>query len=151
MARRNRHIAIIEKLLTHLKNSKLAYLKASDNVNFSEEKRFYNKQALIRNQIFQQVLIELQILGVSFDDLIISKFNFDQLLVSSIDTFKATVVEKCLEADISLLKLYNEFIDFGEFENSKLIQHTSTIKDAITKNQLLVDSYFYKKQKDSNY
>ena len=111
MARRNRHIAIIEKLLTHLKNSKLAYLKASDNVNFSEEKRFFNKQALIRNQIFQQVLIELQILGVSFDDLIISKFNFDQLLVSSIDTFKATVVEKCLEADISLLKLYNEFID----------------------------------------
>jgi hypothetical protein len=120
-------------------------------VNFSEEKRFFNKQALIRNQIFQQVLIELQMLGVSFDDLIISKFNFDQLLISSIDTFKATAVEKCLEADISLLKLYNEFIDFGEFENSKLIQHTSTIKDAITKNQLLVDSYFYKKQKDSNY
>ena len=47
-------------------------------------------KALIRNQIFQQVLIELQMLGVSFDDLIVSKFNFDQLLVSSIDTFKAT-------------------------------------------------------------
>tara|TARA_B100001057_G_scaffold101157_1_gene98245 strand:+ start:9 stop:287 length:279 start_codon:yes stop_codon:yes gene_type:complete len=89
MARRNRHIAIIEKVLTHLKYSKLAYLKASDNVNFSEEKRFFNKQALIRNQIFQQVLIELQMLDVNFDDLIISKFNFDQLLVSSIDTFKA--------------------------------------------------------------
>ena len=151
MSKKSQHIALMEKLLMHLKNTKLEYLKASDHVNYSEEKRFFNQQALIRNRFFQDVLSELQALGVTFDDLIISRFNFDQLLVSSIDTFKATVVEKCLEADISLLKLYNEFIDFGEFENSKLIQHTSTIKDAITKNQLLVDSYFYKKQKDSNY
>ena len=70
---------------------------ASDHVNTCEEKRFFNKQALIRNRFFQQVLSELQNIGVPFDDLIINKFNFDQLLVSTIDKLKSTAIEKCLE------------------------------------------------------
>jgi hypothetical protein len=31
MSRQNRYIAVLEKLLTHLKNSKLEYFKASDH------------------------------------------------------------------------------------------------------------------------
>ena len=105
MSKKSQHIALMEKLLMHLKNAKLEYLKASDHVNYSEEKRFFNQQALIRNRFFQDVLSELQALGVTFDDLIISRFNFDQLLVSTIDTLKAIAVEKCLEADKVLFKL----------------------------------------------
>ncbi len=151
MPKKNQHIALMEKLLTHLKNAKLEYLKASDHVNHSEEKRFFNKQALIRNRFFQEVLSELQMLGVTFDDLVVSRLNFDQLLVSTINTVKATAVEKCLEADKELFKLYKEFIDFAEYENSKFIQHLSSIETAINKNQVLVDSSFYKKQINSNY
>ena len=54
MSRKNQHIACMEKLLTHLKNTKLEYLKASDHANYSEEKRFFNQQALIRNRIFSR-------------------------------------------------------------------------------------------------
>ena len=150
MSRKNQHIAGMEKLLTHLKNTKLEYLKASDHANYSEEKRFFNQQALIRNLIFQEVLSEFQALGGTFDDLIISRFNFDQLLVSSIDTLKTTAVEKCLEADKALLMLYKEFIDFGEYENYKFTQHASSIEIAINKNQVIFDKFLIKKQ-NSNY
>jgi len=151
MSKKSQHIALMEKLLMHLKNTKLEYLKASDHVNYSEEKRFFNQQALIRNRFFQDVLSELQALGVIFDDLIISRFNFDQLLVSTIDTLKATAVEKCLEADNVLYKLYKEFIDLDEYKNSEFIEHSSIIQDAINKNQVLVDSYFLNKQINSDY
>ena len=151
MSKKSQHIALMEKLLMHLKNAKLEYLKASDHVNCSEEKRFFNQQALIRNRFFQDILRELQALEVTLDDLIISRFNFDQLLVSTIDALKATAVKKCLEADKVLFKLYKEFIDLGEYKNSEFIEHSSIILNAINKNQVLVDSYFFNKQINSDY
>ncbi len=145
MSRQSKQIILMEKLLTHLKNAKLEYLMASDHVNTCEEKRFFNKQALIRNRFFQQVLSELQNIGIPFDDLIINKFNFDQLLVSTIDKQKSTAVEKCLEADKMLLELFTEFIEFG-YENSEFLNYMSSIQIAINKNQVLVNNYLYKKK-----
>ena len=43
MGKQNQYIAQLEKLLTHLKNAKLIYLKAADEANASEEKRFFNQ------------------------------------------------------------------------------------------------------------
>ena len=60
MSKKNQYIAILEKLLTHLKNSKLEYLKAADHADRSEKKRYFNKQALLRNRFFQEILSELQ-------------------------------------------------------------------------------------------
>ena len=150
MSRQSKQIILMEKLLTHLKNAKLEYLMASDHANTCEEKRFFNKQALIRNRFFQQGLSELQNIGVPFDDLIINKFNFDQLLVSTIDKLKSTAIEKCLEADKMLLKLFTEFIEFG-YENSEFLNHMSSIRIAINKNQVWVNNYLYKKQINSNF
>ena len=150
MSRASKQIVIMEKLLTHLKNAKLEYLKASDHANTSEEKRFFNKQALIRNRFFQQVLSELQNIGVTFDELIINKLNFDQLLISSIEKLKATAVEKCLDADKILIKLYKEFVECG-YENSEFINHVSNIQTAIDKNQVLANNYLYKKRMKSSF
>tara|TARA_A100000164_G_C21775297_1_gene708259 strand:+ start:310 stop:753 length:444 start_codon:yes stop_codon:yes gene_type:complete len=145
MSRQSKKIILMERLLTHLKNAKLEYLKASDHANTSEEKRFFNNQALIRNRFFQQILSELQNIGVTFDELIINKFNLDQLLVSTIAKLKSTAVHKCLEADKMLLKLYAEFVESNN-ENSEFLNHISSIQIAIDKNQVLVNRYLYKKQ-----
>ena len=56
MGKQNLYIAQLEKLLTHLKNGKLGYLKAADHANTSEEKRYFNQEALIRNRYFQEAL-----------------------------------------------------------------------------------------------
>lgn len=148
MYKRNQNIALMEKLLTHLKNAKLEYLKAADHANASEDKRFFNQQAMMRNRFFQEILSELHSLGVTSDDLIISRFNFNQLLISSIDTLRATALEKCLEADKFLLVLYAELVK-GAIENSKFIQHVSSLEIAVDQNEILVSNYLQKKQFNS--
>lgn len=150
MSKKSQHIAMMEKLLTHLKNSKLEYLKAADHANASEEKRFFNKQALLRNRFFQEVFSELQTLGFTHDDLVISRFNFDQLLISSIDTLKATALEKCLQADKMLLELYAEFFEFQE-SKEKFLLHVDSLETAVKKNHALVVNYSIKKDIPSNY
>ncbi|MDA7808061.1 PA2169 family four-helix-bundle protein [Flavobacteriaceae bacterium] len=148
MSKHNRHIAIMEKLLTHLKNAKLEYLKAADRASTSAVKRFFNQQALIRNRFFQEVLSELQSLGMSYDDLVVSKFNFDQLLISTIDNLKASAFEKCLEADRTLLGLYQNLFD-QQFKNSKLAQHLSSIKAAYDQSQAIAAESLHKKEINS--
>ncbi len=140
MSKSSGHIALMEKLLTHLKNAKLEYLKAADHANHSERKRFFNKQAMLRNRFFQEILSELQSLGIEFDDLIISRFNFDQLLISSIDTLKLTAVEKCLEADKILLEFYKTLLE-DSFEKEKFLQHKSCIEIALEQNKIISIQY----------
>jgi len=140
MSKSNNNLALMEKLLTHLKNAKLEYLKAADQANRSERKRFFNQQAMLRNRFFQEILSELQNLGIEFDDLIISRFNFDQLLISSIDTLKLSAVEKCLEADKVLLEYYKTLLE-DSFKKEKFFQHKSIIEVALEQNKILSIQY----------
>jgi len=70
------YIALLEQVLVHLKNAKLAYLRAADIANQTEDKRYYNQQALLRNRFFQTILSQLQRENITLDDLVIRNFNF---------------------------------------------------------------------------
>ncbi len=150
MSRNNQYIAILEKLLTHLKNSKLEYLKAADHADRSEKKRYFNKQALLRNRFFQEILSELQNIGIGYDDFIISRLNFDQLLISSIDKLRSNALDKCLESDKFLLEIYLSLRD-SEFQNEKFLQHSSSIEIAIEQNQIYSSNYRIKNKVESDF
>ena len=130
MGKQNQYIAQLEKLLTHLKNAKLTYLKAADEANASEKKRYFNQEALLRNRFFQEVLTEIQTLGMSYDDLVIGGFNFNQLLISSIDLLKKSALDKCAQSDKTLLEIYSKILPFM-LETSKFDRHIDGIKKAI--------------------
>ena len=74
----------------------------------------------------------------------VSRFNFDQLLISTIDTLKATAIEKCLRADQDLLEMYLELERF-EDRNLSLSKHTVNLEDAIAQNQEWVSNLVDKK------
>ena len=150
MYRNNQYIAILEKLLTHLKNSKLEYLKAADHADRSEKKRYFNKQALLRNRFFQEILSELQNIGIGYDDFVISRLNFDQLLISSIDKLRSNALDKCLESDKFLLEIYLSLRD-SEFQNEKFLQHSSSIEIAIEQNQIYSSDYQIKNKVESDF
>ena len=117
MIRKNNFIAQLEKLLLHLKNSKLEYLKASDRINSPELKRYFNLIATERNKFFQEILSLIQSFNISYDDLIIGRFNYDQLLISSIHEIKSSPFKKCIKSDEILLKIYNKIEEIkGESE-----------------------------------
>ena len=150
MSRNNQYIAILEKLLTHLKNSKLEYLKAADHADRSEKKRYFNKQALLRNRFFQEILSELQNIGIGYDDFVISRLNFDQLLISSIDKLRSNSLDKCLESDKFLLEIYLSLQD-SKFQNEKFLQHSSSIEIAIEQNQIYSSDYQIKNKVESDF
>jgi len=145
MSKQNQYIALLEKLLTHLKNAKLEYYKASDQAGSPEKKRFFNQQGLLRNRYFQETLIELQYFGMSSEDLVISRFNFDQLLISSIEILKATAIEKCIFADQTLLEIYTQ-LDSFEIKNLDLQKHVSNLEMAMSQNKEWVELILEKKR-----
>ena len=150
MGKQNQYIAQLEKLLTHLKNAKLIYLKAADEANASEEKRFFNQEALLRNRFFQEVLSEIQTLGMSYDDLVIGGFNFNQLLISSVDILKNSTLDKCLQSDSILLEIYSKIIPFTE-DTSKFDRHVDGIKKAINENNSSFSMPSIENQTNSSY
>jgi len=144
MGKQNLYIAQLEKLLTHLKNGKLGYLKAADHANTSEEKRYFNQEALIRNRYFQEALSEIQNLGMSYDDLVVGGFNFNQLLISSIDTLKATALEKCIEADKMLVEIYQSILALNQ--ETKFESNLNRLTQASEQNEMLVSIYTAEKE-----
>ncbi|MBT3542570.1 MAG: DUF2383 domain-containing protein [Flavobacteriaceae bacterium] len=144
MGKQNLYIAQLEKLLTHLKNGKLGYLKAADHANTSEEKRYFNQEALIRNRYFQEALSEIQNLGMSYDDLVVGGFNFNQLLISSIDTLKATALEKCIEADKMLVEIYQSILALNQ--EIKFESNLNRLTQASEQNEMLVSKYTAEKE-----
>ncbi|MDB2491712.1 PA2169 family four-helix-bundle protein [Flavobacteriaceae bacterium] len=144
MGKQNLYIAQLEKLLKHLKNGKLGYLKAADHANTSEEKRYFNQEALIRNRYFQEALSEIQNLGMSYDDLVVGGFNFNQLLISSIDTLKATALEKCIEADKMLVEIYQSILALNQ--ETKFESNLNRLTQASEQNEMLVSKYTAEKE-----
>ncbi|MDB4612600.1 PA2169 family four-helix-bundle protein [Flavobacteriaceae bacterium] len=144
MGKQNLYIAQLEKLLTYLKNGKLGYLKAADHANTSEEKRYFNQEALIRNRYFQEALSEIQNLGMSYDDLVVGGFNFNQLLISSIDTLKATALEKCIEADKMLVEIYQSILALNQ--ETKFESNLNRLTQASEQNEMLVSKYTAEKE-----
>lgn len=147
MGKQNQYIAQLEKLLTHLKSAKLRYLKAADHANTSEEKRYFNQEALLRNRYFQEAFSEIQTLGMSYEDLEVSGFNFNQLLISSIDTLKATALEKCIEVDKMLIEIYQNIMGFKS-EFSSIQSNLNRLLEAAEKNKALVENFQAEKETD---
>ena len=141
MENKNSFIAQLEKLLLHLKNSKLEYLKASDKINSPQLKRHFNIIATERNKFFQEILSLVQSFNISNDDLIIGRFNYDQLLISSIHEIKSSPINKCIKSDEILLEIYSKVKEIkGEskiFSDQKNKIEKSLIKNIDLANILL--------------
>ena len=150
MGKQNQYIAQLEKLLTHLKNAKLTYLKAADEANASEKKRFFNQEALLRNRFFQEVLSEIQTLGMSYDDLVIGGFNFNQLLISSIDLLKKSALDKCAQSDKTLLEIYSKILPFM-LDTSKFDRHIDGIKKALNERNSSFSQVYMENRMNSSY
>jgi len=104
------YIDLLKKILTLLKNSKLEYLKASDESNISKDKRYLNLQSTLRNRYFQDVTKLLRSLKVQVEDLVIHRLNFEEMVISSIKKPNYTHLHKCVGYDRKLLGLYDEAI-----------------------------------------
>ena len=107
------YIALLKKILNLLKNSKLEYLKASDESNLPKDKRYFNLQSTSRNRYFQDVTKLLRSLNVEVENLIIHRLNFEQMVISSIKKPNHTHLHKSIELDKNLLSLYDKALELN--------------------------------------
>ena len=110
MSAASEYIDLLKKILNLLKNSKLEYLKASDESNITKDKRYLNLQSTFRNRYFQDVNKLLRSLNVQVEDLVIHRLNFEEMVISSIKKPNYTHLHKCVGYDRKLLELYDEAI-----------------------------------------
>ena len=140
MSVKNKYISVLEQLLIHLKNAKLEYLRAADVASQTEDKRYFNQQALLRNRFFHDVLSQLQNENINLEDLVVRNFNFDQLLISSIKGLKNSAYEKCLEADNHLKELYQKTM-LLPIDSSLFEKQFERIESAIARHKTLHASF----------
>jgi len=133
LSSKTQFIAKLEKILTFLKNSKLEYLKASDRFNLPQNKRFFNMQSTLRNRFFQDIASLLRSMNVEMDNLVINKLNFEQIVSSSNTKIKQSHLEKCIELDKQLVKLYEEALEINP-NNDVLIHQNEKITKVIQEN-----------------
>tara|TARA_S200000501_G_scaffold220069_1_gene206487 strand:- start:765 stop:1205 length:441 start_codon:yes stop_codon:yes gene_type:complete len=133
LSSKTQFIAKLEKILTFLKNSKLEYLKASDRFNLPQNKRFFNMQSTLRNRFFQDVASLLRSMNVEMDNLVINKLNFEQIVSSSNTKIKQSHLEKCIELDKQLVKLYEEALEINP-NHDVLIHQNEKIAKVIQEN-----------------
>ncbi len=108
MSSSSEYITTLKKILNLLNNSKLEYLKASDESKYSKDKRYLNLQSTLRNRYFQDVTKLLRSLNVEVENLVIHRLNFEQIVISSFNKSNHTHLYKCIEYDQKLLALYDE-------------------------------------------
>tara|TARA_A100001011_G_C14262587_1_gene823182 strand:- start:613 stop:1053 length:441 start_codon:yes stop_codon:yes gene_type:complete len=135
-------IAKLEKILTFLKNSKLEYLKASDKYNLPENKRFFNMQSTIRNRFFQDIAALLRSMNVEMDNLVINKLNFEQIVNSSNTKINQSDLQKCIELDKHLVKLYGEALEVQP-DSDVLIHQNEKIVEVIQENIYFLENAGY--------
>lgn len=140
MKKETKFISILEKLLLHLKNAKISYVKASDKAIFPEDKRHFNKHTTLRNRFFLEIQSILHSKNIQLDDLIIENFNYDQLLISPINKKNITACEKCILADNIIIDLYKSLEEL-EMMNPSFLLHVETISDALEKNETYLEKF----------
>ena len=128
MSTQTQFIAKLEKILTFLKNSKLEYLKASERFNLPQNKRFFNMQSTLRNRFFQDIASLLRSMDVEMDNLVINRLNFEQIVASSNTLINQSHLEKCIELDKKLVKLYGEALEINPSHDILIHQNENIIK-----------------------
>ena len=124
-------IALLKKILNLLKNAKLEYLKASDESNSTNDKRYFNLQSTLRNRYFQDIIKLLRSLNVEVENLVIHRLNFEQMVISTIKKPNHTHFHKSIKFDQNLIAIYDEALAFNPGA-SILKNHRDKISESVS-------------------
>ena len=126
-------------MLLQLNNAKLEYLKASDQSNDPKDKRFLNLQSTFRNRFFQDITKLLRSLNIELDSLNIHLLNYEQMVISTFKKSNHTHLQKCIDYDRKLLKLYQEALELRP-DVSELLFQQDKISESMVENVYFLES-----------
>ena len=128
---------LLEKLLNSYRENKILYLDSADSQYQPSFNRFFNHQAIMRNNMFFNISIILSEIGVEVEDVILKRPDIKKFMSTKIEREKENLFDKNLKKDIELKEILLNLVKIDSKKNRIEIykKHLNKISDSIKANK----------------
>ena len=128
---------LLEKLLNNYGENKISYLNSADSQYLPSFNRFFNQQAIIRNNMFFNISNILSEIGIEVEDVILKRPDIKQFMSTKIERVKEDLFYKNLKKDIELKEILMGLIKIDRKKNRIDIykKHLHKISESIKANK----------------
>ena len=129
---------LLEKLLNAYRENKISYLNSADSQYQPSFSRFFNHQAIIRNNMFFNISNILSEIGIEVEEVILKRPDIKQFMSTKIEREKEDLFYKNLKKDIELKEILQKLIKIDGEKNRIEIykKHLEKILKSIKENEL---------------
>lgn len=128
---------LLEKLLNSYRENKISYLNSADSQYQPSFNRFFNHQAIIRNNMFFNVSNILSEIGIEVEDVILKRPDIKQFMSTKIERESEDLFYKNLKKDIELKEILLKLIKIDIKKNRIQVykKHLEKIFESIKANK----------------
>ncbi len=128
---------LLEKLLNSYRENKILYLDSADSQYQPSFNRFFNHQAIMRNNMFFNISNILSEIGVEVEDVILKRPDIKKFMSTKIEREKENLFEKNLKKDIELKEILLKLVKIDSKKNRIEIykKHLNKISVSIKANK----------------
>ena len=132
---------LLEKLLNSYRENKISYLNSADSQYQPSFNRFFNHQAVMRNNMFFNISNILSEIGIEVEDVILKRPDIKQFMSTKIEREKENLFFKNLKKDIETKEILQSLIKIDIKKNRIVIykKHLKRISESIKTNKLYSD------------
>ena len=118
---------LLEKLLNSYRENKISYLNSADSQYQPSFNRFFNHQAIIRNNMFFDISNILSEIGIEVEDVILKRPDIKQFMSTKIEKEKEDLFYKNLKKDVELKEILLKLIKIDS-ENNRIEVYKKHLK-----------------------
>lgn len=128
---------LLEKLLNAYRENKILYLNSADSLYQPSFSRFFNHQAIIRNNMFFNISNILSEIGIEVEEVILKRPDIKQFMSTKIEREKEDLFNKNLKKDTELKEILQKLIKIDGEKNRIEIykKHLKKISESIKENK----------------
>ena len=127
---------LLEKLLNSYRENKISYLNSADSQYQPSFNRFFNHQAIIRNNMFFNISNILSEIGIEVEDVILKRPDIKQFMSTKIEREKEDLFFKNLKKDIELKEILLKLVKIDKKNRIEIYKkHLKKISESIKTNK----------------
>ena len=128
---------LLEKLLNSYRENKILYLNSADSQYQPSFNRFFNHQAIIRNNMFFNISNILSEIGIEVEDVLLKRPDIKQFMSTKIEKEKEDLFYKNLNKDIELKEILLKLVKIDSEKNRIEVykKHLKKISESIKANK----------------
>ena len=118
---------LLENLLNSYRENKISYLNSADSQYQPSFNRFFNHQAIIRNNMFFDISNILSEIGIEVEDVILKRPDIKQFMSTKIEKEKEDLFYKNLKKDAELKEILLKLLKIDS-EHSRIEVYKKHLK-----------------------